>query len=326
MVVDGERAQDQHNFAEHRLIAGLRARRGPLQLRRAGTLHRLIVSLSETERWRGVARRRKVNAVNDETVQAAANRLAEAIATTTPCPPVRDLIGADDLDLAYAVQRTLTQKRLESGARVVGRKIGLTSKAVQQQLGVGQPDFGILFDDMQYNDGDTVPFGRLLQPRIEAEVAFVLRHDLTDGELDLAQVAEAVEYAVPAMEVADSRVADWDITFADTVADNASAGVYVLGRERRTLEEFTPRNVDVVMAVTGEEDSHGTGEACLGDPLLALEWLAVQARALGEPLRAGQLILSGALGPMRAVAPGAVATAEIASLGTVTVRFSGETE
>jgi len=254
----------------------------------------------------------------------AANRLAAAAATCIACPPVRDLIGSDDVAAAYAVQSEVTRRRLTSGARVVGRKIGLTSPAVQAQLGVDQPDFGTLFEDMQYDDGDTVPFARLLQPRIEAEVAFVLTADLAEGELDLDQVAAAVDYAVAAMEVADSRVANWDISFGDTVADNASAGVYVLGTERKTLDEVATPDVAMTMTVSGQEVSTGTGAACLGDPLLALQWLARTARDLGDPLRAGQVILSGALGPMRPVVPGATATATITGLGSVTVHFTEE--
>jgi 2-keto-4-pentenoate hydratase len=230
----------------------------------------------------------------------------------------------DDVESAYAVQQAVAARRAAGGARVVGRKIGLTSLAVQQQLGVDQPDFGVLFEDMQFADGDTVSMTRLLQPRIEAEVAFVLRADLTGDDLSLDDVRDAVDYAVAALEVADSRVEDWKITFADTVADNASAGVYVLGEDRRTLDEVVPRTVAMRMEVTGQEDSTGTGEACLGDPLLALQWLAVKARALGDPLRAGQVVLSGALGPMRAVAPGASATAEITGFAPITVHFSKE--
>nr|WP_260729162.1 fumarylacetoacetate hydrolase family protein [Dactylosporangium roseum] len=206
----------------------------------------------------------------------------------------------------------------------MGRKIGLTSAAVQQQLGVNQPDFGILFDDMQYADGETVPYDRLMQPRIEAEVAFVLKDDLAVGDLSLDQVAAAVDYAVAAMEVADSRIDGWDITFVDTVADNASAGVYVLGNDRKTLAEFRPKDVAMTMTVTGQDESTGTGTACLADPLLALRWLALQAREFGYPLVSGQIVLSGALGPMRAVAPGATAAATITGLGSVTLNFSKE--
>ncbi|WP_312856154.1 2-keto-4-pentenoate hydratase [Nocardioides pelophilus] len=206
----------------------------------------------------------------------------------------------------------------------MGRKIGLTSAAVQAQLGVDQPDFGVLFDDMSYDDGAAVPFDAVLQPRVEAEVAFILGADLAEGELDLDQVRAAVDFALPALEICGSRIVDWDISFGDTVADNASAGAYVLGADRVRLETVEPREVEMVMRIDDEIVSTGTGAACLGDPLLALQWLARQARELGSPLRAGQVVLSGALGPMRPVAPGATVTAEISGLGSVSVRFTAE--
>jgi 2-keto-4-pentenoate hydratase len=259
-------------------------------------------------------------------VNAAADRLVKAARTGSPCAPVRDLIGRDDVASAYAVQERLTAARVAGGARVVGRKIGLTSPAVQQQLGVAQPDFGVLFDDMVVQDGGVVPVGLVLQPRVEAEVAFVLGDDLTEGDLGLDQVRGAVEHVVAALEICGSRVAGWDISFADTVADNASAGAYVLGSERRSLAEVEPREVTMTMSVDGQDDSTGSGEACLGDPLLAVQWLARTARDLGEPLRAGQVVLSGALGPMRPAAPGATATASISGLGSVSVRFAEEQE
>ncbi len=146
--------------------------------------------------------------MNLESVQAAAKRLIGAAASGNPCPPVRDLIGADDIAAAYAVQRAVVQHRLKAGARAVGRKIGLTSEAVQQQLGVDQPDFGVLFDDMAYANGDTIPYSSVLQARVEAEVAFVLKDDLADGPLDAAQVRAAIDYAVAAVEVCGSRVMD----------------------------------------------------------------------------------------------------------------------
>lgn len=248
-------------------------------------------------------------------------RLLAAAASGRPCAPVRDLVPAGDVATAYAVQQRIAQSRLNRGARVVGRKIGLTSPAVQQQLGVNQPDFGVLFDDMAYDDGDLVPFDAVLQPRVEAEVAFILADDLDRDGIELSHVRQAVDYAVAAIEVCGSRIANWDITFADTVADNASAGVFVLGTTQRTLADFEPRAVQMSMVLDGEEVSSGTGEACLGDPLLALHWLAVRAQQLGDPLRAGQVILSGALGPMRAVTPGASVTAIITDLGSVSVRF-----
>ena len=257
-----------------------------------------------------------------EVLDRAADRLVEAHFGRTPCPPVRDLIGRDDVAAGYQVQERLNAVKLERGARVVGRKIGATSEAVQTQLGVDQPDFGVLFDDMAFADGDTVPIDRLIQPRAEAEVAFVLKEDLAEGPLDPAQIRGAVDYAVAALEIVDSRIRGWDISFADTVADNASSGLYVLGSEHRTLDEVEPVDVTMSMTVDGEEVSTGNGAACLGDPLRAVAWLAHQARTFGEPLRAGQVLLSGALGPMRPVGPGVVVTATISGLGTVTARFS----
>jgi 2-keto-4-pentenoate hydratase len=256
--------------------------------------------------------------IPDTAITAAADRLREAARTGVPCPPVRDLIGTSDLVAAYAVQEQLTAARLAAGATVVGRKIGLTSEAVQQQLGVDTPDFGVLFDDMAYADGDVVPAGAVLQARAEAEIAFVLSEDLATGDLDRAQVRQAIDHAVAAIEICGSRIADWDISLADTVADNASAGVYVLGTVRRGLDDFEPKDAVMSMAIDGSEASAGSGEACLGDPIAAVQWLARQARELGEPLRAGQLVLSGALGPMRPIAPGQAVRSTVSGLGSVT--------
>ncbi|WP_200426193.1 2-keto-4-pentenoate hydratase [Streptomyces sp. NE5-10] len=260
--------------------------------------------------------------VGTDSIAAAAARLREAAATGTPAAPVRDLIGRDDVTAAYAVQQLLTADRIRAGATVVGRKIGLTSEAVQRQLGVDQPDFGVLFDDMAHADGATVPADAVLQPRVEAEIAFVLGADLAEGPLDDAQVRAAIDHAVAAIEICGSRVADWDISFGDTVADNASAGGYVLGTRRVPLAGFDPVAAEMTLAVDGETVSTGSGAACLGDPVNAVVWLARQARDLGEPLRAGQVVLSGALGPMRPVAPGATVHATVTGLGTVSLTFS----
>ncbi|MCD4527267.1 2-keto-4-pentenoate hydratase [Nocardioides sp. cx-173] len=262
--------------------------------------------------------------VAETAVDQAATRLLDAQSTGTPCAPVRDLIGPADVDRAYAVQERLTAARLASGATIVGRKIGLTSPAVQQQLGVDRPDFGVLFDDMDVAAGGVAPMARLLQPKVEAEIAFVLAEDLDRDDLDVDTVRSAVEYAVAALEIVDSRIAGWDITYGDTVADNASSGLYVLGEQRVSLEEFTPVDAEMSMSIDGEVVSTGNGAACLGDPLAALVWLARTAREVGTPLRAGQVVLSGALGPMVAVTAGAHVSAEISGLGTVTVDFSGE--
>lgn len=249
-------------------------------------------------------------------------RLLSAGETGVPCAPIRELIDETDVASAYSIQERLTAARLASGARIVGRKIGLTNPAVQAQLGVDQPDFGVLFDDMGYAEDQVVPMSRLIQPKAEAEIAFVLAEDLAVGPLDIGQVRSAVAYAQAAIEIVDSRIADWNIKFADTVSDNASSGLYVLGADRVSLDDFEPIDAVMSMSTNGDVVSTGTGAACLGDPLNALSWLARTAREFGQPLRAGQVILSGALGPMQPVPPGAVVTAEISGLGTVTATFS----
>ncbi|MGX1811009.1 2-keto-4-pentenoate hydratase [Nocardia sp. NPDC055321] len=248
-------------------------------------------------------------------VRAAAEVLSSAWDAGAPVPPVRSFIGPDDVALAYAVQRIGVDARVAAGARVVGRKIGLTSPAVQRQLGVNQPDFGVLFHDMDVNTTPTRQRPALLQPKIEAEVAFVLGADLTGDQLDAVSVRGAVDYAAAALEIVDSRIANWDISFADTVADNASSGWFVLGSERLSLEDFEPRQITMTMSVDGNVVSTGTGSACLGDPLNALAWLANVARDFGDPLRAGDIVLSGALGPMAPLHPGAHVRSAL-SLGT----------
>jgi 2-keto-4-pentenoate hydratase len=235
-------------------------------------------------------------------VLQAADRLTAAAANRTPCAPVRDLIGTD-IAMAYDVQRAVIAR---GGGRVVGRKIGLTSPAVQQQPGVDQPDFGVLLDEMDFTGRD-VPMSRLLQPKAEAELAFVLGEDLTIASTHVA------------LEIVDSRIAGWDITYADTVADNASSGLFVLGPEIHV----EPRLVEMTMRLNGEVVSTGNGEACLGDPLNALRWLAETASEYGDPLRPGQVVLSGALGPMVSVAAGDAVETTISGT-TLTVRFTDE--
>lgn len=255
-------------------------------------------------------------------VGLAADRITRAIRELRPVPPVRDLIGVDDIAVAYAVQEELTRRRETAGGVVVGRKIGLTSSAVQQQLGVDQPDFGVLFDDMDVSGAAEIPSQRLLQPKAEAEVAFVLKADLAEGDLSDAQIRDAVGYAVASLEIVDSRIADWDITITDTVADNASSGLFVLAEKQLSLDEFDPREVTMRMYADDALVSEGTGAACLGGPLNALSWLARIALRYGNPLRAGQIILAGALGPMVSTPPGTRIHADIGPLGSVSATFS----
>jgi 2-oxopent-4-enoate hydratase len=265
--------------------------------------------------------------MGDEVESSIAEAAARLVAARKgpPTEPVRDLIGSTDIDLAYKVQERVIGARLEAGAKVVGRKIGITSQAVMDQVGVDQPDFGFLLDEMSFADGEPIPFASLLQPRAEVEVAFVLGADLP-GDADADAVRAAVAYAVAAIEVVDSRVRDWDIAITDTVADNASSGVFVLGAAHVPLADFEPKDVTMTLERDGAQLSSGVGAACLGDPLNALAWLARAADHYGSPLREGDIVLSGALGPLAPIGPGDVLTATIAPLGTVTARFDqGET-
>ncbi|BBX65202.1 putative hydratase/decarboxylase [Mycobacterium saskatchewanense] len=235
---------------------------------------------------------------------------------------MRDLIGSSDIGLAYRVQHRVNEDRIANGAAVVGHKIGLTSPAVQKQLGVNQPDLGVLFSDMCYSEGDKVPIDELLQPKVEAEIAFVLGADLDEEHVDAHRFRGAVDHAVVALEVVDSRIANWDITITDTIADNASCGLFVLGEKTLSIEDFEPANVSMTLAMDGEIVSVGDGKACLGDPLAACAWLATTGRRFGSPLRAGDIVLSGALGPMVGVCAGSRISAEISALGRVSATFA----
>ncbi|NYZ15586.1 2-keto-4-pentenoate hydratase [Azospirillum sp. RWY-5-1] len=245
--------------------------------------------------------------------------LRTAQETGQPIAPIRDLLPAGDLDAAYAVQDANTAHWIDAGRRLVGRKIGLTSVAVQKQLGVDQPDYGMLFADMELLDGAEIAAGRLIQPKGEAEVAFVLERDLPRPDSTFTEVLGAVAYALPAIEVVDSRIAAWDIRILDTIADNASSGLYALGSTPVAIDRFDLRLCGMVMEKNGEPVSFGAGAACLGNPLNALVWLARRMAAVGRPLAAGDVVLSGALGPMVAFGPGDRLEARINGLGSVRV-------
>jgi 2-keto-4-pentenoate hydratase len=261
--------------------------------------------------------------VFDTAAAQALEALAGARAAGRPCPPVRTLLPAGDIGAAYAVQSAWVARQLAAGDHVKGRKIGLTNPAVQAQLGVDQPDFGTLLASMDCPPGEPVDPGRLLQPRIEAEIAFLLARDLDLADPGLDDVLAATGALAAALEIVDSRVADWDISIVDTVADNASSGLFTLGVERRPPGDLDLASVPMRMCRGEEEVSIGTGAACLGHPAVAVAWLAATARAYGVPLREGEVVLSGALGPMIPVAPGDRFTAEIGGLGQVTAVFAG---
>jgi 2-keto-4-pentenoate hydratase len=248
--------------------------------------------------------------------EALAERLRDAYRGGAVAP-LRDGLDPTDAAGAYAVQAINTRHWSSEGRRIVGRKIGLTAAAVQAQLGVDQPDFGVLFDDMAIANGGTLDAARLLQPKAEAEVALVLARDLDDPSATRQSVAAAVDHARAAIEIVDSRIADWKISFADTVADNGSSAAFVLGDERRALDGLDLWSCGMVLEVNGRVASIGAGAACLGHPLEAAAWLARTLANAGEPLRAGDVVLTGALGPMVPIAAGDRVRATIGGLGAV---------
>lgn len=258
-------------------------------------------------------------------IQEAADRLWNAWDSGTPADPIRDLIGEHDVAAAYKVQEINTKRWLAGEERILsGRKIGLTAQSVRDQLGVDQPDYGMLFADMEVMDGEEIAWSRCQQPKVEAELAYVIAAPLTGGHLTMVDLMASIGYVVPAIEIVGSRIRDWDIRISDTIADNASSGLYVLGQQPRRIGDFDPRLCGMVMLRNNEPVSVGAGAACMGSPLNATLWLArVMARA-GRPLGPGDLVLSGALGPMVAANPGDVFEARINGLGSVRAVFGKE--
>lgn len=256
-------------------------------------------------------------------LEQAAKQLREAASAGAPCGPIRDLVGSeDDVELGYAIQQINVDRDIVNGRRVSGRKIGLTAPAVQAQMGVDQPDFGTLFVDMEYGDGVEIEAGRLLQPRAEAEVALVLEHDLDLGRHGFADIVRSTAFALPAIEIVDSRIADWNIRFVDTVADNASCGLYVLGGKKVSLADVDLRTIPMSMTINGEEVSTGEGAACLGHPLNAARWLADVMCERGTPLKAGDVVMTGALGPMKPMTSGETVVADFGPLGRVSTHVA----
>ena len=246
----------------------------------------------------------------------AANRLRTAYRDGA-IAPLRDALDPTDAAGAYAVQQINTDFWTDQGRRIVGRKIGLTAKTVQTQLGVDQPDYGVLFDDMAITDGGILEPSRVLQPKAEAEIALVLKKDLNTSNATVEDVTAATAYAVAAIEIVDSRIADWKITFADTVADNGSSAFFVLGENQHLLADLDLYTCGMVMEINGKITSTGAGAACLGHPLKAAAWLASTLGQMGIGLKAGDILLTGALGPMVALTPGDHVKAAIGGVGAV---------
>ncbi|WP_456752190.1 2-keto-4-pentenoate hydratase [Bradyrhizobium sp. USDA 4461] len=216
----------------------------------------------------------------------------------------------------------MSRRGIAGGRRLVGRKIGLTSKAVQQQFGVDQPDYGALFADMEVSTGETIDVAKLIQPRVEAEIALVLDRGLSGEDVTLGELMRSIAYAVAALEIVDSRIRDWKISILDTVADNSSSADYVLGAAPRRLTDVDLEACGMTMTRNGTIVSVGCGSACLGHPLRAGLWLARAMARAGQPLRGGDVVLTGALGPVSPVSVGEVYEARVSGFGPVSVTFT----
>ena len=252
----------------------------------------------------------------------AAEVLLQAYASGTATAPLTEQFDGLTVEDAYAIQLEQVRSWTEGGRRIIGHKVGLTSAAMQKQLGVDQPDFGHLTHDFVHLEHEAIPLDGYLQPRVEPEMAFVLRKPLTGPGVTVTQAIDAVDYVVPALEIVDSRVADWRITLVDTIADNASSGGFVLGSTPTRLGDVDLRLTGCVMSRNSQVVGTGAGGAVLGSPLTSLVWLANTVGALGTTLEAGHVILPGSVTSMVPVAPGDVFTATFTGLGSVTARFA----
>jgi 2-keto-4-pentenoate hydratase len=252
--------------------------------------------------------------------EALAARLRTAYASGAVAP-LRDGLRQDDASGAYQVQAINTSWWISQGRRRIGHKVGLTAKAVQVQLGVNQPDFGVLFEDMRIADGGNLAAAKVIQPKIEGEIAMIFGRDVDDASATQETVEAAIEGAVPAIEIVDSRIVDWKITFADTVADNGSSAFFVAGEELKPIAELDLWSCGMVLEVNDEVVSVGAGAACLGHPLIAATWVARTLAARGEAIRAGDIVLTGALGPMVHLKPGSAVRVTVGGLGSVSFTF-----
>ena len=227
------------------------------------------------------------------------------------------------LEDAYKIQLQYIKRRVEAGEKIVGKKIGVTSKPVQEFLGVFQPDFGQLTEGMVYQEGEDIDLSKLIQPKAEAELAFVLKEDLVGPGITAMDVIRATDYVAPCFEIVDSRITDWQIKIQDTVADNASCGVYVIGKDKADPRDFDMTLAGMVVEKNGELLSTATGAAVQGSPANAVAWLANTLGELGIPFRAGEVILSGSQSQLIPVVDGDELVCTIGGLGTCRARFTG---
>lgn len=255
-------------------------------------------------------------------IEALGDALLTAYTSRQPIPPLTGTHPDLTLEQAYAVQEHQVAAWKNAGRTVVGYKVGLTSLAMQKQLGVDQPDFGRLLDDMVLDPSRPVSLERFISPKIEPEISFVLKSDLRGPGLTLDDVRDAVDYAVTSLEIIDSRIADWRIKLADTIADNASSGALVLGSEHIRIDSQDLAATAVTLSVNGKVVGEGTGAAVLGHPLNGLLWVANTLGALGQTLEAGAVVMSGSVTAAVPIGPGDTVTATFTGQKTLEVRFS----
>jgi len=249
------------------------------------------------------------------------DELYNALITRTAVAPLTDREADITIEDAYQIQQRMIQRRLDAGETIIGKKIGVTSKVVMDMLKVNQPDFGMMTSGMVFNEGESIDTSTMIAPRAEAEVAFVLKSDLMGPGVTAADVLRATDFVVPCFEIVDSRIQDWKIKIQDTVADNASCGVLVLGGRRKSPADIDLALAGMVLEKNGEIISTSTGAAVQGSPVNAVAWLANTLGDLGIGLKAGEVILSGSQSPLVPVKAGDSLVCTVGGLGGTSVRF-----
>ncbi|MCK9282999.1 MAG: 2-oxopent-4-enoate hydratase [Rhodocyclaceae bacterium] len=260
--------------------------------------------------------------LNNNQITQLGDELYDALVNCRMIDPLTDRHPDISIENAYAIQQRMIERRIAKGEHVVGKKIGVTSKAVMNMLGVGQPDFGYMLDGMIVNEGEAIPMSALVQPKAEGEIAFVLKKDLLGPGISAADVLAATEGVMACFEIVDSRIRDWKIKIQDTVADNASCGVFVLGSRLVDVRDVDLITCGMVLEKNGEVVVCGAGAATMNSPANAVAWLANTLGRLGVPLKAGEIVLSGALGAMVPVKAGDNLRVAIGGIGGCSVRFA----
>ena len=259
--------------------------------------------------------------MDQQQITQLGDELYEALAAGKTVSPLTSRGFDITIEDAYHIQQRMLARRIEKGEKVVGKKIGVTSKAVMNMLGVGQPDFGYLLDGMVYNEGESIPMASLIQPKAEGEIAFLMNKDLMGPGLTAAYILAATEGVMACFEIVDSRILDWKIKIQDTVADNASCGVFVLGDKLVDPKKIDLALCGMVLEKNGEIVVTGAGAATMASPVNAMVWLANTLGRLGISLNAGDIVLSGALGAMVPVKAGDSLRCTIGGIGGCSVRF-----